>query len=251
MSRNSLVKDKEHSEARTLYQEGKTYNDIVRLLGVSKSSVSLWCRDLVRPRVKKTKVVEQPTERKSTKPTPVEVQIKPKPVLKGKSASAPFEGYLLYEYRRGDGLFNIQLTKGKRDERLSMSRARYNMSVALGRRLGHHELVLRKSDDLTDDRVENLKVVIRGASRVPKIVTKECKNCQETFQANFTSRRYCPSCQEKNLVVRSPPKKIESKKAESECVICEKTFTGRSGVETCSKRCRGKLLRLIAQENNR
>lgn len=43
------AKDDLHAQARQLRAEGLTYNEIAAKLGVSKSSVSLWVRDLPRP----------------------------------------------------------------------------------------------------------------------------------------------------------------------------------------------------------
>jgi transposase len=39
-------------KARALYLEGKSYRKIHIELGVSKSSISLWCRDLVEEKLK-------------------------------------------------------------------------------------------------------------------------------------------------------------------------------------------------------
>ena len=43
------AKDARHAEARRLRGEGLSYDQIAKRLGVSKSSVSLWVRDLPRP----------------------------------------------------------------------------------------------------------------------------------------------------------------------------------------------------------
>jgi len=42
-----MAKSKEHILARRLRGRGKSIKNIARLLGVSKSSVSVWCRDIV------------------------------------------------------------------------------------------------------------------------------------------------------------------------------------------------------------
>jgi hypothetical protein len=44
-----MAKDDLHQRARELRAQGRTYNEIVAELGVSKGSVSLWVRDLPRP----------------------------------------------------------------------------------------------------------------------------------------------------------------------------------------------------------
>ncbi|WP_436786497.1 hypothetical protein [Yinghuangia sp. YIM S10712] len=44
------AKVEQRERARTLRLQGKTYDEIVEELGVSKSSVSLWVRDLPKPR---------------------------------------------------------------------------------------------------------------------------------------------------------------------------------------------------------
>jgi predicted transcriptional regulator len=43
------AKDDLHEQARALRSEGRTYDEIVKALGVSKASVSLWTRDLPKP----------------------------------------------------------------------------------------------------------------------------------------------------------------------------------------------------------
>jgi hypothetical protein len=43
------AKDEVHAEARELRAQGLSYNEIAASLGVSKSSVSLWIRDMPRP----------------------------------------------------------------------------------------------------------------------------------------------------------------------------------------------------------
>lgn len=48
-TRRPNAKDNRRIEARELREQGLAYNDIAAALGVSKSSVSLWVRDLPRP----------------------------------------------------------------------------------------------------------------------------------------------------------------------------------------------------------
>ena len=48
-TRRPRAKDEDHAEARRLRGEGLSYAQIAARLGVSKSSVSLWIRDLPRP----------------------------------------------------------------------------------------------------------------------------------------------------------------------------------------------------------
>lgn len=45
-----IKKADDQEKARQLYMDGKNYNEIVQLLGVAKSSVSYWCRDLAESR---------------------------------------------------------------------------------------------------------------------------------------------------------------------------------------------------------
>ncbi|MGH8939017.1 MAG: hypothetical protein ACRDV2_06670, partial [Actinomycetes bacterium] len=49
-TRRPRAKDAEREKARAMRLEGSTYDEIAAGLGVSKSSVSLWVRDLARPR---------------------------------------------------------------------------------------------------------------------------------------------------------------------------------------------------------
>jgi len=48
-TRRPRAKDDHHVEARRLREQGYTYDQIAAKLGVSKSSVSLWVRDMPRP----------------------------------------------------------------------------------------------------------------------------------------------------------------------------------------------------------
>lgn len=48
-TRRPRAKDELHKKARDLRAQGRTYNEIAAELGVAKSSVSLWVRDLPRP----------------------------------------------------------------------------------------------------------------------------------------------------------------------------------------------------------
>jgi transposase len=52
-----VKKNKERDAARDLYQQGLTYNAIAERLSVSKSSVSLWCSDLVVKKRASRKVI--------------------------------------------------------------------------------------------------------------------------------------------------------------------------------------------------
>jgi transposase len=48
-TRRPRAKDDLHAKARRLREQGLGYNEIAAVLGVSKSSISLWVRDLPRP----------------------------------------------------------------------------------------------------------------------------------------------------------------------------------------------------------
>jgi transposase len=48
-TRRPRAKDDVHARARELREQGLDYDDIAAALGVSKSSVSLWVRDMPRP----------------------------------------------------------------------------------------------------------------------------------------------------------------------------------------------------------
>src|ERR1700719_442611 len=48
-TRRPRAKDDLHARARELREQGLDYDDIAASLGVSKSSVSLWVRDMPRP----------------------------------------------------------------------------------------------------------------------------------------------------------------------------------------------------------
>jgi transposase len=245
VSRNTLVKDTEHAKARQMYSDGLTYNQIATQLCVAKSSVSLWCRDLARERLAAKTLASAEKKAKVKAERVVKAETSER---KGKPASEPYLGFTAYEYSGEDGYVRIQLVNRETKTIVSLSRARYNMSISLGRVLGEDEIVRRQSSDPQDDRVENLKIVLKGAGRQPKVVMRVCKTCQSDFRATRDLRRYCSTeCQ----VTAPKPVVAGPVLHDTECVICEKEFKARAGVDTCSKKCRGLLIKLLFREREK
>jgi len=244
----------ERELARELYTSGMTYPEIVAKLGVAKSTVSKWCNDLAAAR-QAAKIVKTVVREKKAKRERVIKAEKTKRERKGIDAAVPYEGFTLYLYP--DRSFSgVQLVRRATQENFNLTRARYNMAVHLGRRLEKHELVRHISSDVTDDSISNLKILIKGSSRDFKPVFRACKSCEKEFQATRASRRYCSDeCRARPVSkvpqIRQPVRatKIQLPTlVESECVICETKFRGREGIDVCSNKCRGTLIRLLAQE---
>lgn len=178
-----MKKRMEQDQARALYQGGKTYNEIARILDASKSTISLWCRDLVAEKrmaeLTKRKVDVAGKERKSR----IRVLAKP-----------PFGDYYIYSYPEAGGATRIQMVHRTNKSRLGMTLARYQMCLHMGRILGRDEMVQYRTDDLTNNEITNLKIVLRnakGPKETPKQYTNECVICEEAFSAKKATVETC------------------------------------------------------------
>lgn len=131
----------------------------------------------------------------------------------GKPASAPYDGWLIYENDRGDGRVRYHLVKQSPRKDRYILRAKYNLEVKLGRRLKKRETVDHIDEDKTNDKSKNLQVL--------------------SFPENL----------KKSHLHRNP--KCYSDK---ECVICESPFFHKNRRrETCSDKCKRKLMSLAHQ----
>lgn len=207
-----MNKRTEREEARNLYRNGHSYNEIVDILKASKSTVSLWCRDLVaEKRALKTKEIEQQCGGDNA---PKTAAVKPEKVRIGIPAQHPYEGFSLYSYVAKGGARHVLLSQGRKRQH-ALTYARYLMSCHLGRILSPDELVGHRDDDPTNDALENLEITTRSE------------------KAKKLMRKRFP------VVVK-------------ECVICETKFTPlRRSNETCSKKCKYDLIALVLMDRAR
>ncbi len=217
----------EREEARRLYSEGMSYNAIHEKMGVAKSSISNWCRDLRVVKKKKTDAAKTLTK---TLLLPGAIE-----------AEFPFVNCRYYLYRSADNCQRIQLVNLVTKKRDVMALARYLMSVKLGRFLTKDEIVKHRSG--YDDNIDNLYVTTRAQIKQDRIkfLTRECPTCKKTFVAQRPGTKTCsPKCRAQ-MILQTPYVR--------ECVICEETFETKSNrQDVCnSDSCRS----IIANERYR
>ena len=84
-------------------------------------------------------------------------------------AQFPYEGYKLYivlHKKMGRRMANLVKIGGARNDRMTISYARYVMAVHLGRRLEPHETVDHDDEDKLNDHIDNLKIMGRVANKL-------------------------------------------------------------------------------------
>lgn len=214
-------------EARELYSSGKTYNEIVSILSVAKSSVSLWCRDLANLRresiIPKTKAPSTSRE-----------------FIKGVKAEFPYDEYMLYQYTGDDGVSRVNLYDSSTKNAKSMSLARYRMSVKEKRILDKTELVVHlngKSDDISNLAIKTREQLYQEHAIRTQI---KCAICDITFVPSRKTTKVCSNACKYKLISRQRLNgKIKTeKKFDLTCVMCNKSFSSTSHkAETCSKTC--------------
>lgn len=185
-------------EARRLYLEGKTYNQIVEILGVAKSSLSVWCRDIVRPR---------PTAIVMNKPHRVRV-------FNTERAEFPYDGFSIGIHHRKSGQSHVQLYNPETKERFYTSYPRYLMCVKEKRILDDNEIVVYVEGDRqsVDSYVIKDKNVITE-ERIKRF-TKICVTCGNEFVGGSRAAKACSlSCAAK--IPRSRHKAPEERKPRS------------------------------------
>lgn len=103
----------------------------------------------------------------------------------------PYEGYKVYgPYVRASGRKFIVLYKSEKDKQ-TLGYSRYLMALSIGRELKEHEDVHHINGDFTDDKLENLELVLgflhdshHAVIRTPKKPAEEfvCNHCNKTFK---------------------------------------------------------------------
>ena len=140
--------------------------------------------------------------------------------MKGRKCKYPFIGYVFYKQFLPNGRCYYYLYSRSLGKRRLISRARYRMSVALGRRLKKWEHVDHRDEDKTNDSIDNLQILTQAQNN------------------------------RKSVKVRGKQKKF----IRLSCVVCGTEFrrTRRlhrmrmkeGNLPTCSKSCGGKVPKL-------
>lgn len=132
-------------------------------------------------------------------------------------AKHPFCGYRVYSLppAEKDGRISVALVKvGDRNNRITMSKARYLMSVYLGRILESDEHVDHIDNDCTNDTINNFQLLTlaENNAKAARIMGRKW------------ARLKCPYC---NKVFEKP---------------LNQTFLAKGGAFTaCSRKCSGKI----------
>lgn len=188
-------------KALELYREGYSYGLIHKTLGVARSTVTLWCKDIATDNRSRTGM-------KRYNP------LNPDKIKTSQFAPHPFEGMLIQKATPSCGLERLKLQDPNTRNILTITRSRYNMSVHLGRLLEPHERVVHingKSSDLS-----NLKLTVKGIyqqkekkprrlkpieeRKSPKQYTNTCEICEESFKTIVEHKDVCNKKSCKDIV---------------------------------------------------
>ena len=218
---HSLIAEK--FRARELRSQGIAVPTIAETLGVAKSSVSSWVRDLPVPekftkeyRAKKKQerlaaLTEERDERKAQK----NIDRIERQKAQGASAGLSHEKII-----SGSGRWMIPVPIGYKGKTYIEGRYvyehRYLMEKQLGRLLRFNEVVHHKNGDRMDNRLENLEVISRD--RHSSDHNKE--------RGYLVAQLRCPSC---GSVFERPLRRLNRK--------------GSSHVSFCSRHCIGRFFR--------
>ena len=222
--------------ARNLAKTGMSYNKIGIELGVSKSTVRTWCifTDDDRARTKKTPFVKCPV---------------------------PYEGWGCSGRVYPDGVARVHMYHFETQRRMTLSQARYNMSVHLGRTLGKDEIV-RHIDGPSDD-ISNLRVVTPEIEHQEFVArkTKPCANCGEPYVPKRSSSIVCSTAcravyngkriSEKYQAIPKEKKPRALKERVVTCKGCGNVFATTSRVaKYCPTECRNRAMSDAARLSN-
>jgi len=247
----------QRERARELARQGTSYNEIVRQLHVSKSSVSAWCRDIIHEltpsqiadKLKRERVTNEKSKaiarerylnndriksiagdlnvnvstvvrwcQDLTRPKSVNAKTAARRKSTAPMAEHPYSDCRIYYSQTKDGLKTVNLNNVKTLARTTMSFARYLMSVKEGRILDKDEIV--RHIDGPEDVIENLKLTTHEKEKLEHAANnkKPCVICSTPFSPKRSSQTMC-----------SVKCSIESRK----------TTNGKSSSVQKERRCRG------------
>lgn len=142
-------------KARDLFNNGLKYADISAQLKVNKSTISGWCSDLAKIRLK-----NKMEDTKNRKAKEKEIRSKLRIAnIKSKPCLPPFKGFVRYTKFSEDGRVRYHLYNKKTKVSRFMLRSRYRMAVKLGRELLETEHVDHYDEDKTNDKIDNLQIL--------------------------------------------------------------------------------------------
>jgi hypothetical protein len=197
-------------KAREMYTQGMTYPQIKKELGVSKSSISLWCRDLVEEKIIKLKdhdkhipIRGKPMEAreiKKKKGTPV--------------GEKPFEEYKIYAAGNSNVTHQYRLVHMITGRQRYLSMGKYLMAVKLGREILSSEHVDFKGGDPKDIDNYELKNERDLKAQIP------CKHCGTLFRKTKNRKATCSNTCTRRLNGTSGKATV----FRNECAICGDLF---------------------------
>ena len=118
--------------------------------------------------------------------------------MKGRKCKHPFTGYVFYKQFLPNGRCYYYLYNKSLGKRRLISRARYRMSVALGRRLKKWEHVDHKDENKTNDALGNLQILtqeqnnrksVRARGKQKKFISLSCVVCGTEFKRTLRLHR--------------------------------------------------------------
>lgn len=174
-------KDSEKERAQQLRKKGYSLKKIANKLQVSKSSVSLWCRELpeheILKKEYKQKRLKQRKETESKKEQLKKIKIKVKVKIKDETI---YNGRVYV--RCPDGY------EGKRYKHNFILKSRFLMEQKLNRTLAPNETVHHRDGNKQNDNPDNLEVLnLKEHSRLHGIKQKryvllQCPSCKKIFE---------------------------------------------------------------------
>lgn len=265
-------------QAIALAKQGLSYNKIAKQVGCAKSSVSLWCRDILSDltpeqqseKLKRDRVVnvekrdiarKRYLENDAIKIIASDLKVNPctiirwtkdlvrpksfkrktltqRPQSKAPLAEHPFSCCRIYHSTNKHGYKSVSLIHTETLKQTTMSYGRYLMCVKEGRVLDPQEVV--KHIEGNEDVIENLRIKIKGQ---PDLLVLEknkqiCASCEEPFVRKRSSQVTCS--RECSGVYRTKQKAISPQVCNDRpCKGCFGMFTpSNASVRYCSEKCK-------------